>query len=187
MSNLSVPSGSPYSNCAEQSCVSRPVTTRSLIQQNEQIARSWKRAAVATVVQYDEWDEVLSHVTFSLNTHVSSATKVSPFEFAHGFKSWVPLTLGLTVDTPTTDELGNKEAESLAQQIVNRHHAASDQIVASQIRLGYLLERRSTPSAVAVHNKWRSQRCHLLLSEGTWRGVMFTNDVSRNQRSVKEG
>ena len=28
------------------------------------------RAAVATVVQYDEWDEALPHVTFGLNTHV---------------------------------------------------------------------------------------------------------------------
>jgi len=34
-------------------------------------------------------DEALSHVTFGLNTHVSSTTKVSPFEFAHGFKARV--------------------------------------------------------------------------------------------------
>ena len=53
------------------------------------------RVAVATVVQYNEWDEALPHVTFGLNTHVSSATKVSPFEFAHGFETRVPLTLGL--------------------------------------------------------------------------------------------
>ena len=44
------------------------------------------RAAVATVGQYDEWDEALPHVTFGLNTHMSTATKVSPFEFAHGFR-----------------------------------------------------------------------------------------------------
>ena len=30
------------------------------------------RAAVATVVQYNEWDEALPHVTFGLNTHVST-------------------------------------------------------------------------------------------------------------------
>ena len=35
------------------------------------------------------------------------------------------------------------------------------------------------------YNKCRSQRCHLLWSKGTWRGVTFTNDVSRNQRSVR--
>ena len=48
--------------------------------------------ADATVVQYDEWDEALPHVTFGLNTHTSTATKVSPFEFAHGFPARVPLT-----------------------------------------------------------------------------------------------
>jgi len=36
-----------------------------------------------------------------------------------------------------------------------------------------------------LYNKCRSQRCHLLWSKGTWRGVTFTNDVSRNQRSVR--
>ena len=53
------------------------------------------RAAVATVVQYDEWDEALPHVTFDLNTHVSTVTKVSPFEFANGFPARVPLIMGL--------------------------------------------------------------------------------------------
>jgi len=38
-----------------------------------------------------------------------------------------------------------------------------------------------------LYNKCGSQRCHLLWSKGTWRGVMFTNDVSRNQRSVRRG
>jgi len=111
------------------------------------------RAAVATVVQYDEWDEALPHVTFCLNTHVSSATKVSPFEFAHGFKARVLLTLGLTVDTTMTDVLGDKETVSLVQQIANRHHAASNQMAAAQVRLGHLLERRSTPSTLAVGDK----------------------------------
>ena len=31
------------------------------------------RAAVATVVQYDEWDAALPHITFGLNSHVSAA------------------------------------------------------------------------------------------------------------------
>ena len=43
------------------------------------------RAAVATVVQCDEWDLALPHITFGLNTHISTTTKLSPFEFAHGF------------------------------------------------------------------------------------------------------
>jgi len=53
------------------------------------------RAAVATVVQYDEWDEALPHVTLGLNTHVNTVTKVSPFEVAHRFQARVPLTMGL--------------------------------------------------------------------------------------------
>jgi len=51
---------------------------------NRQVFEAF-RAAVATVVQYNEWDAALPHVTFGLNMHVSTATKVSPFEFAHGF------------------------------------------------------------------------------------------------------
>ena len=36
------------------------------------------RAAGTTVVQYDEWDRALPHITFSLNNHVSTATRMSP-------------------------------------------------------------------------------------------------------------
>jgi len=60
------------------------------------------RAAVATVVQYDEWDLTLPHITFGLNSHISAATGVSPFEFAHGFSPRVPLTMGL--DTAVLEE-----------------------------------------------------------------------------------
>jgi len=56
-------------------------------------------------------------------------------------------------DTATTDLLGDKKAVSLAQRISNRHNAASDQMAAAQVRLGHLLERRSTPSTVAVGDK----------------------------------
>jgi len=63
------------------------------------------RAAVATVVQYDEWDLALPHITFGLNTHVSSATKVSPFDFANGFPARVPLTYGQpTAHAPPGEE-----------------------------------------------------------------------------------
>ena len=54
------------------------------------------RAAVTTLVQYNEWDRALPHITFSLNNHVSMATRMSPFEFAHRFTA----TLGLTDDRP---------------------------------------------------------------------------------------
>jgi len=66
------------------------------------------RAVVATVVHNDEWDETLLHVTFGGNTYVSSATKVSRFEFVHGFKTQVPLTLRLAADTATTGLIGDK-------------------------------------------------------------------------------
>ena len=42
---------------------------------NRQV-REALRAAVATVAQHDEWDLTLPHITFGLNTHVSTATVV---------------------------------------------------------------------------------------------------------------
>jgi len=52
---------------------------------------------VATVAQYDEWDDALPHKTFGLHSHMSAITKVSLFEFVHGFcaAARVPLTMGL--------------------------------------------------------------------------------------------
>jgi len=44
------------------------------------------RAAVATVVAFDQWDVALPQICFGLNTHVSSGTGTSPFELAHGAK-----------------------------------------------------------------------------------------------------
>jgi len=41
----------------------------------------------------------LPHITFGLNTHISTTTKLSPFEFAHGFPARVPLTFGQSVHT----------------------------------------------------------------------------------------
>jgi len=108
------------------------------------------RAAVATVVQYDEWDETLPHVTFGLNTHVSTATKVSPFEFAHGFPASVPLTMGLAERQEIDDDA---QAVSLIERMENRHKAASDHIAVSQVRLGHLLEKSSVASRVVPGNK----------------------------------
>jgi hypothetical protein len=53
---------------------------------------------VVTVTSYDEWDEALPHLCFGLNTHVSSATDVSPFELTHGFSVRVPHTFGIVRD-----------------------------------------------------------------------------------------
>ena len=105
------------------------------------------RAAVATVVQYDEWDEALPH---GLNTHVSTATKVSPFEFAHGFPAQVPLTMGLAERQEFDDDT---KAVSLIERMENRHKAASDHMAAAQVRLGHLLETRSVASRVVAGDK----------------------------------
>ena len=83
------------------------------------------RAAVATVVQYDEWDLALPHMDFGLNNHVSAATRVSPFEFVHGFPARVPLTLGVSdvlVDGPV-----DRDAQDLAQS----HGCSSSEIGAT--------------------------------------------------------
>jgi hypothetical protein len=104
-------------------------------------------AAVATVVQYDEWDEALPHVTFDLNTHVSIATNVSPFEFARGFPSRVPLTIYLS-DSSTSAH--DKSAVTLAQQIANRHNT-SDHIAVAQVRFGALVGK-------ALHSIYRECR-----------------------------
>jgi len=98
-------------------------------------------------VQYDEWDLALPHITFGLNSHISAATGVSPFEFAHGFSPRVPLTIGL--DTTVSEEQP-QEAIELAQQVANRHLAAADSMAAGQVRLGRLLQSRSTPAVVKV-------------------------------------
>jgi len=105
------------------------------------------RAAVATAVQYDEWDLALPHITFGLNSHISAVTGVSPFEFAHGFPPRVPMTIGL--DTSVSEEQP-QEAIELAQQVANRHLAAADSMAAGQVRLGRLLQSRSTPAVVKV-------------------------------------
>jgi len=90
------------------------------------------RAAVATLVQYDERDLALPHIIFGLNSHISAATGVSPFEFAHRFSPRVPLTTGL--DTAVSEEQP-QEAIELAQQVANQHLAAADSMAAGQVRL----------------------------------------------------
>ena len=103
------------------------------------------QAAVATVVQYDEWD------LFGLNNHVSTATRVSPFEFAHGFLVRVPLTLG--VPDVMSEGPVDHDAQDLVRRVKNLHQAASDVMAITQVKLGQLLEKHFSPSVVKVGDK----------------------------------
>ena len=85
-----------------------------------------------------------------LNTHMSTATKVSPFEFAHGFPARVPLTIGLAERQEFDDDA---QAVSLIERMQNRHKAASDHMAASQVRLGHLHKKRSVVSRVVPGDK----------------------------------
>ena len=96
-------------------------------------------------MQYDEWDLAFPHVIFGLNSHISTATGVNPFEFAHGFSPRVPLTMGL--DDAVSEEQP-QEAINLAQQVAKRHLAAADSMAAGQVRLVRLLQSQSTPAVV---------------------------------------
>jgi hypothetical protein len=49
------------------------------------------RSAVDTVGSYDEWDKVLPHICFGLNTQVLSVTGISPFELLRGFAAQTPI------------------------------------------------------------------------------------------------
>jgi len=113
------------------------------------------RAAVTTVVQYDEWDRALPHITFGLNNHVSTATHMSPFEFAHGFTARTPLTLGLPDDRPLPVDMKTSKcrqdydhAKDMARKVLHRHQAAADHMAAAQVRLGQMLAKRVTPACI---------------------------------------
>jgi len=108
------------------------------------------RAAVATVAQYDGWDLALPHITFGLNTHVSTATKVSPFEFAHGFPARVPLTFGQPSAQAPPGEVLDMGAAAISKRMKMRHWAAADHMTAAQARLGHLLAKRSRPATLNV-------------------------------------
>jgi hypothetical protein len=84
------------------------------------------RAAVATVAQYDEWDLALPHITFGLNTHISTTTKLSPFEFTHGFPARVPLTFGQPSPQAPPGETLHLGAAAIANRMKMRHWAAAD-------------------------------------------------------------
>jgi len=103
------------------------------------------RAAVSSVTDFDQWDQALPHLCFGLNTHPSSVTNTSPFELAHGFPARVPLTLDLAAHAQLT---GDRGAADYALAVHNRHQAAADNVAAAQVRLGLLLDQRSTPVTV---------------------------------------
>ena len=75
------------------------------------------------MAQYDEWDLALPHITFGLNTHVSTATKVSPFEFAHGFPARVPLTFGQPSAQAPPGEVLDMGAAAISNRMKMRHWA----------------------------------------------------------------
>lgn len=105
------------------------------------------RAAVSTVTQYDEWDAALPHICFGLNSHTSTATRTSAFELAYGFPPRVPLNLGLPAAVTAREDV---LAADFALQIQNRHQSAADQVAAAQVRIGRILDARSTPATIAV-------------------------------------
>ena len=103
------------------------------------------RAAVASVTDFDQWDQALPHLCFGLNTHPSSATNTSPFELAHGFPARVPLTLDLAEHARLS---GDRAAADYALAVHNRHRAAADNVAAAQVRLGRIMDRRARPAEV---------------------------------------
>ena len=110
------------------------------------------RTTVVTVVQYDEWDEALPHVTFGLNTHMSTTTKVSPFEFAHGLPARVPLTMGLAERQEFDDDT---QTISLIERMENRHKAASDHMTASKVCAWVICWRNGR----LPHELWQGTKC----------------------------
>jgi len=115
------------------------------------------REAVTTVVQYDEWNRALPQITFRLNNHISTATRMSLFEFAHGFTARTPLPLGVTdnrtvpVDMKTSKcHQDYDHAKDMAQKVLHRHQAAADHMVAAQARLGQMLAKRVTLACIKV-------------------------------------
>jgi len=112
---------------------------------------------VTTVVQYEEWDQAPPHITFRLNNHISTATRMSPFEFAHGFTARTPFTLGLTDDRPLPVDMKTSKcrqdydhAKDMARNVLHRHQAAADHMAAAQVRLGQMLAKRVTPACIKV-------------------------------------
>ena len=115
------------------------------------------RAAVTTGVQYHEWDRGLPHITFGLNNHISTATRTSPFEFAHGFTAHTQSTLWLTDHRPLPVDMKSSKcrqdydhAKDMAREVLHRHQAAADHMAAAQVRLEQMLAKGVTPACIKV-------------------------------------
>ena len=118
---------------------------------NRQVLESL-RAAVSSLVHYDKWDTALAEVCFSLNSQVSSATGMSPFELSHGFPARVPLNVSLsdlTAGAPGVDG----DAVAFALRTANRHRAAADYAGAAQVHIGRILAARASPATVRVGDR----------------------------------
>ena len=125
-------------------------------QANRQVLEALK-AAVTAVVQYHKWDRALPHITFSLNNHISTATRMSPFEFAHGFTARTPLKSRLTDDRPLPVDMKTSKcrqeydhAKDMARNVLHKQQAAADHMAAAKNRLGQMLAKRVTPSCIKV-------------------------------------
>ena len=112
---------------------------------------------MTTVVQYDKWDQALPHITCGLNNHISTATCISPFEFAHGFTARTPLTLGVTDNRPLPVDLKTSKcrqdynhAKDMAWKVLHRHQAVADHMAAAQVCLGQMLAKRVTLACIKV-------------------------------------
>jgi len=115
------------------------------------------RAAVTTAVQYDEWDRALPHVTFGLNNHISTETRMTSLEFVHGFTARTPLILGVTDDRPLPVDMKTSNcrqdydhAKDMTRNVLHRHQAATDHMTAALVRLGQMLAKRVTPACIKV-------------------------------------
>jgi hypothetical protein len=92
---------------------------------------------VTTVARYDEWDTALPYICFGLNTHMSQTTGTSPFELVHGFRTRVPLEVGVE----TLSHHHDPHSLDLEMDFQNRLQATTDHNLAAQVRLGITLHR----------------------------------------------
>jgi len=60
-------------------------------------------------------------ITFGLNTHVSTTTKLSPFEFAHMFPARVLLTFGQSSPQAPPGDTLHMGATAIANRMNMRH------------------------------------------------------------------
>jgi len=88
---------------------------------------------------------------------VSTATRISSFEFAHRFTARTPLALGLTDDRPLPVDMKTSKCrqdydhdKEMARKVLHRHQAAADHMAAAQVRLGQMLAIQVTPACIQV-------------------------------------